>query len=563
VGCVMPKTNKNARSNIKKGRKSAASENKIRHLLESITNTVFEADTNGNITYANRMTLRMLGYTQSDLKSGVNILNIVADDEADRMKSSISKLLDEENKAETPGLEEYTAQRSDGSTFPMTIHFNRIIDDDDQVTGIRGIFFDTSNDKSYKAALQMSEEKLRFIVDSISDGIIVTDIEGRIVEVNNATLQKAGYTRKQEIIGQNAFEFIVQKDQQRFQQDMFETLLRKDVLDKVEYTLWAVDGKKFDAEISSALLRDEEGDPKGFIGVVRDITSRKKIESNLKSSEERLQAIVENAPDAIFIYDSEGNMIYGNRKAEELTGYSKIEFMGKNIFDMGIISEEYIQLVAEKLKQFRGIPGGPQEVELINKSGRRVLIEVTVFPIAKQGSSEVVGIARDVTERKRMEKELDEHRHQLEKLIEQRTKELTATNQRLQSEIAERKLAADELRSSEDKLRFIFDSMDVGIIATDMKARIIEVNDAALKMFGYERDSVIGKDGLKFIAGKDQKRLADDIKKIYKEQRNVNLRYDIANKAGDICPVEISATLLHDSNGEHAGFMAIIRDISR
>jgi PAS domain S-box-containing protein len=559
----MPKTNKNARSNIKKGRKSAASENKIRHLLESITNTVFEADTNGNITYANRMTLRMFGYNQSDLKSGVNMLNIVVDDEADRMKSSISKLLDEENNEEIPGLEEYTAQRSDGSTFPMTIHFNRIIDEDDQITGIRGIFFDTSNDKSYKAALQMSEEKLRFIVDSISDGIIVTNIEGKIVEVNNATLQKAGYTRKQEIIGQNAFEFIVQKDQQRFQQDMFETLLRKDVLDKVEYTLWAVDGKKFDAEISSALLRDEEGNPKGFIGVVRDITSRKKIESNLKSSEERLQAIVENAPDAIFIYDSEGNMIYGNRKAEELTGYSKIEFMGKNIFDMGIISEEYIQLVAEKLKQFRGIPGGPQEVELINKSGRRVLIEVTVFPIAKQGSSEVVGIARDVTERKRMEKELDEHRHQMEKLIEQRTKELTATNQQLQSEIAERKLAADELRSSEDKLRFIFDSMDVGIIATDMKARIIEVNDAALRMFGYERDSVIGKDGLKFIAGKDQKRLADDIKKIYKEQRNVNLRYDIANKAGDICPVEISATLLHDSNGEHAGFMAILRDISR
>lgn len=559
----MPKSTQNAKSNIKKGRKSTVSESKIRHLLESITDMVFETDINGNITHANKLTLRMFGYTQGDLKSGVNILSIVADDEADRMKSSISRLLDEDNTEATPGLEEYTAQRSDGSTFPMTIHFNRIINEEGQVTGIRSILFDTSNDRSYKAALQMSEEKLRFIVDSISDGIIVTDIEGKIVEVNNATMQKAGYTRKQEIIGQNAFEFIVQKDQQRFQQDMFETLLRKDVLDKVEYTLWAVDGKKFDAEISSALLRDEEGNPKGFIGVVRDVTSRKKIESNLKSSEERLQAIVENAPDAIFIYDSEGNMIYGNRKAEELTGYSRIEFMGKNIFDMGIISEEYTQLVAEKLKQFRGIPGGPQEVELINKSGRHILIEVTVFPIAMQGSSEVVGIARDVTERKRMEKELSEHRHQLEKLIEQRTKELTATNQRLQSEITERKLAADELRSSEEKLRFIFDSMNVGIIATDMEARIIEVNDAALKMFGYKRDAVIGKDGLKFIAGKDQKRLADDLKKIYKEQRNVNLRYDIANKAGDICPVEISATLLHDSNGEHAGFMAILRDISR
>jgi PAS domain S-box-containing protein len=396
---------------------------------------MFEADTNGNITHANRITLKMLGYTKGDLKSGVNILDIIVADEADRVKASLSKLINAEDIEEDLGLEEYTAQRVDGSTFPITIHMNRIVDNTGQITGFRGILFNTSSGKSYKAALQISEEKLRFIVDSISDGIIVTDLEGKIVEVNNATLQKAGYTRKQEIIGQNAFEFIVQKDQQRFQQDILNTIANRDVQDKVEYTLWAVDGKKFDAEISSALLRDSEGNPTGFIGVVRDVTSRKKMESDIRSSEERLQAIVENAPDAIFIYDNEGNLIYGNRKAEELTGYSKIEFMGKNVFDMGIITEEYIPLVVEKLKQFRGIPGGPQEVELINKTGRRILIEVTVFPIAKQGTSEVVGIARDVTERKRMEKELNEHRHHLENLIKERTAELKSANQRLQQEI--------------------------------------------------------------------------------------------------------------------------------
>jgi PAS domain S-box-containing protein len=398
---------------------------------------IFEADINGNITHANRITLKMLGYTQGDLKNGVNILDIIVSDEADRVKDSISRLTNAEATQEELGLEEYTFHRADGSTLPITIHLNRIIDDTGQITGFRGILFNTSSGKSYKAALQISEEKLRFIVDSISDGIIVTDLEGKIVEVNNATLQKAGYTRKQEIIGQNAFEFIVQKDQQRFQQDMLNTIANGDVQDKVEYTLWAVDGKKFDAEISSALLRDSEGNPTGFIGVVRDVTSRKKMESDLRSSEERLQAIVENAPDAIFIYDNDGNLIYGNRKAEELTGYSKIEFMGKNVFDMGIISEEYVPLVVEKLKQYRGIPGGPQEVELVNKSGRRILIEVTVFPIAKQGTSEVVGIARDVTERKRMEKELNEHRHHLETLIEQRTKELTSAKEKLQREITD------------------------------------------------------------------------------------------------------------------------------
>jgi C4-dicarboxylate-specific signal transduction histidine kinase len=60
-----------------------------------------------------------------------------------------------------------------------------------------------------------------------------------------------------------------------------------------------------------------------------------------------------------------------------------------------------------------------------------------VFPISKQGTSEVVGIARDVTERNRMEKELNEHRHHLETLIEQRTAELTSANEKLQKEITD------------------------------------------------------------------------------------------------------------------------------
>jgi PAS domain S-box-containing protein len=559
----MPKAINNSKSNINKARKSAAGDSKVRHALESSTIMFFEANLKGIITYANRKTLKMLGYSQRNLKNGISIIDIIDEDETEQMKSSINRLADNADMEECTGLEEYTGHRQDGSTFPMSIHLDRVMDSDGKVAGIRGILFDTSNDRSYKAALQKSEEKLSFIVNSISDGIIVTDLEGKIVEVNNATLQKAGYTRKQEIIGQNAFEFIVQKDQQRFQQDMFETLLRRDVLDKVEYTLWAVDGTKFDAEISSAAIRDEEGNPENFIGVVRDVTSRKKIESDLKSSEERLQAIVENAPDAIFIYDNEGNLTYGNRKAEELTGYSKAEFIGSNIFEMGIITEKYTPLVMEKLRQFRGIPGGPQEVELINKSGRHILIEVTVFPIAKPGSSEVVGIARDVTERKQMENELNEHRNQLEKIIEQRTAEIISANERLQHEINERRLAADELRTSEEKLRFMFDSVNVGIIATDLEPRLIEVNDAALKMFGYTREEIIGQDGLKFLADNDRTKVPDDKQKIFQDLHNVNLRYNITTKEGVTSPIEISATLLHDSNGAPKGFMAILRDVSR
>ena len=106
----------------------------------------------------------------------------------------------------------------------------------------------------------------------------------------------------------------------------------------------------------------------------------------------------------------------------------------------------------------------------------------------------------------------------------------------------------------------MFESMNVGIIATDLESRIIEVNDAALKMFGYKREETIGKDGLKFIAGKDQKRLTGDINETFKERHNVNIKYNVTNKSGSTLPVELSATLLDDSNGNPTGFMSILKD---
>ena len=554
----MPKPSKNPKSSVSKRRQPQNSERKIKAILESLSEMVFEADKLGNIVYANHIALETLGYTQGDMDKGVNILDLVAQEDVDKAAASLFRFSGGDHPQEELGLEEYTIKKSDGTKLPIAIHINRILNVRGNIAGFRGILFNTTESKQFRAALQKSEEKLRFILNAISDGIIVTDLEGKIVEVNNATLYKAGYTRKEEIIGQSAFEFIVQKDQQRFQKDFLDTISKNAVFDKVEYTLWAVDGKKFDAEISSVMLRDSNGNPTGFIGVIRDITDRKKLEQYLKGREERLQAIFENAPDAIFIYDNNGILIDGNRKAEELTGYSKEEFIGKNVFNMKIIAEEYVPMVVEKLKHYRGIPGGLQEVELINKQGRRISIEVTVFPVIRQGTVEVIGIARDITERKKMEQELNKHRRHLEELVEQRTKELTLSNQQLQQEITERKRAEEELRASEEKLRFIFEAIEAGIIATDLEFKIIEINDAALQMTGYDREELIGKSGLDFISIKDRSSIVNDINKIYKEKQNIPLIYDFIAKDGSTSTIEVSSTLLHDTNGNPSGFIIII-----
>ncbi len=130
--------------------------------------------------------------------------------------------------------------------------------------------------KRAEEKLRQSEEKLRVTFESIKDGVIVTDLEGRIVDVNEATLRMQGHSRE-ELIGTDGLRFIAEKDRAAVMKNMKKAL--KDMgTATMEYRWVAKDGSEYDSEASAALLRDSSGNPVGLIFVVRDITERKKIE---------------------------------------------------------------------------------------------------------------------------------------------------------------------------------------------------------------------------------------------------------------------------------------------
>jgi PAS domain S-box-containing protein len=126
-------------------------------------------------------------------------------------------------------------------------------------------------------ALRESEEKLRYMFESIGDGVIVSNLEGNIVEVNEAELHLLGYSNKEEIIGRSGLQFIAEQDRDRAVKDMMKAV-EVGYGAQMQYTFVGKDGREFDGEASAALLRDGSGSPVGFISLVRDITERKKIE---------------------------------------------------------------------------------------------------------------------------------------------------------------------------------------------------------------------------------------------------------------------------------------------
>ena len=142
-------------------------------------------------------------------------------------------------------------------------------------------------------ALRESEEKLRLMFESVTGGITVSDLDGNIVQVNEAVVRMHGYDNKEELIGLSAFELIAEKDHARAEENLKRTA-EDGYVRNIEYTFLRRDGGEFPAELSAAVLRDTSGSPTGFIAITEDITERKKIEEQLMVTD-RLASIGELA----------------------------------------------------------------------------------------------------------------------------------------------------------------------------------------------------------------------------------------------------------------------------
>ncbi len=132
--------------------------------------------------------------------------------------------------------------------------------------------------KRSEEALRKSEEKLRQLFKSATDGIFTLDLNGAYTELNERMLEMLGVGSKDDILGKNYFEFFNASDINTAIVEMQRTLEQGTVM-HLEYTSLRADFSEFDAELTGALLRDASDNPIGFVGILRDITERKKIEA--------------------------------------------------------------------------------------------------------------------------------------------------------------------------------------------------------------------------------------------------------------------------------------------
>ena len=268
--------------------------------------------------------------------------------------------------------------------------------------------------KRTEEALRASESLYRTLVETSPDGIALTDLTGKVVMANQRSAELFGCEKIEDLLGRSAFEFIMPEDRQRAIENARKTLEGGRVT-SIEYKVAKKDGGYYDAELSASVLPDENGRPRAFVGVVRDITERRRATAALRDSEKRFRHVAENAMDIIWTITLDGRFSFVSSAVQQMLGYVPEEALKMRFEDLmpSDVMEQVRRAFAEELAKGpvpKNVAQVPRTVELQLrcKDGTLVWTESKMSFLRDEDGRPTggIGVTRDITQRKRMEEEL-------------------------------------------------------------------------------------------------------------------------------------------------------------
>ncbi len=273
--------------------------------------------------------------------------------------------------------------------------------------------------------LRALSRRNELILSSAAEGIYGTDVQGRIVFINDAALAILGFPHE-ELLGQDIHALTHHSTASGAPSPVENCPIYRTLRDRCRRSVsddifWRKDGSSFPVEYESSPLLDQ-GEARGVVVVFQDITARKAAQEQLR----KLSLAVEQSPNGILITDTQADIEYVNAAFCRMTGYSFEEVKGRNprLLKSGQTPPATYEAIWRALED-----GESWQGELINRrKNGEIYYEYQIFSPIRQPDGRVshyLGIKEDITEKKKNALELDRHRHHLEELINQRTAELS------------------------------------------------------------------------------------------------------------------------------------------
>ena len=378
-------------------------------------------------------------------------------------------------------------------------------------------------DKQTMKAITHEQYLLHALMNNISDSIYFKDKENRFVMVNRAKAEHSGMAPK-DMIGKTDFDFLPQEiAKQSFTDDNHIMESGRSTVDKTEEIIHLNKIKHW-VSVTKVPWYDEEGKIIGTIGIIRDITERKKAEEALLKSQQEFVSLFNSSPQAAIYHDEKGIILNINPRFTELFGYTLEEVKGKNINQGMIFPKGKTVEESERLTKL-ALEGSIVEYETIRKKKDGTLIPVIISTssvIAKEQNKGIIAFYQDITERKKVE---------------------------------------ETLRKSQQEFASLFNSSPEALVYLDEKGNILNINPRFTELFGYTLEEVKGRnfdDGM--IHPPDK---IEEGKRLTEKGLKGDLYYETIRKKkdGTLFPVYISGSRVM-LDGKLQGVMAMYKDIT-
>lgn len=376
-------------------------------------------------------------------------------------------------------------------------------------------------EKEYKEAneeLIQSEKKYRTLINGMSEGLIMADNEEKILFANKQFCDLTAYNEK-EIIGNKIYKLLLEEKFQILIEEKTK-LRQKGIKDTYEVELIRKDSTRIWVKISASPWYDQSNKVIGSIAAFENIDESKKAQLELKKQQDLLQTIIDSTPDLIFYKDINSNYLGCNKAFEKYSNRSKEEQIGKSDYDF--FDKETALFFRQKDQEiFKNKKSIKNEEWVIYPDGEKVLLETIKTPIYDENKHIIglVGVSRNITERK-----------------------ITEIN----------------LKESEEKFKQIFENNPLGVIHFDKKGILTACNEILIEIMGSTRNKLIGLNLLKLkneIVVKNIKNTLNNKKSYYEGEY-----YSLTGNKDLI--IEAHFSPITNNENQNNGGIIIIEDIT-
>lgn len=392
---------------IKAEEQLKASEEKYRTLVEHASDGIVISGTNGICFDANNTICTMLGYTKEELSSR-NLFELVIIKKGD-VPFRIAEVL-----AGKTVLQERNVLKKDGTILPVELN-SKLLPDNKVLVIIR----DITERRKIEDALRQSNERNEIVAKATSDVIWDWDlISGNVYRSRDGLKKIHGYNDNSPIKLVADWIHRIHPDDKKIMTELIEKIYNStdQSIFSAEYRFLKRNGSYANIFDRGYIIRDEQGKPIRMIGAAQDITERKKIEEDVRRSEEQYRDLVDNITDLICTHDLNGRILSANKAAEKLIGYKFNPEDNFNIKDL--LSEDtrdnFNQYIDEIQK--RGHVHGLMKVKTM--TGETRVWEYNNSLKTNGVDTPIVrGYARDITEKKKIEDEIKRQKEQYDDLV--------------------------------------------------------------------------------------------------------------------------------------------------